>query len=691
MLRRLHTHTIPGGTVTSVHIFYTGPTNTTEQTNGMLLFTGSTYQLIAKDQSGNTLSGASGTWASTDATNFPVNSTGLISPASGIGGGSITFTHTASGQVGTVLISVLKTPGAVYFQDWGYNYANTAALMANIASATTTVDSTYNSGLPVPTGTYGVALYADGTNVNHASIDSTTSSRQFMGGASIVNTLTTTSGAPAILRTGLPGTFIRTWVLSVHKFDAPFTLQGTGGSGAQAYKIPAWIILDNNGGRANFLTTNGNDTAGQIATDCVIRNGSGQIGGGTEVTMGTLTTELTNAETWVEILLYEGRSSNIPSTRVGHFKIGSVPSLTYGVVNEGPMVGNPPAAAVPGPQEISIIGENFNQVPPIHNDYHVVFGNMLVNGDTYGDPFGVLADISSPTLTGISGGTITQGDLTDTITLTGTNFNANCWPVFSNAKIYAQSITVNSSTQITVVVSVDSTATTGAGTVKIYNASSQINSATQVVTVNASGSKAIRQLSAFSATGVPTLTATLTGSTIVVGIAMVGGETVTGVTDNIGNSYTACRTGGTAYISNTSGAGAALDYWICKNATAGVTTVTVAGSSSTPGAYAAECLGLSATAPLQTCNSVYSATSSTTITGAAVTTTTASQIIFGSGVNPGAYNAISSVASPFTLGPNYTGNLICGAHYIASSTGTYTPTFTVGTAGTQMGSTITLT
>lgn len=487
--QKMQLYIATAATVTSVSLNYTGNTITQNVSmyGGMLMMTGTTYTLIAKDQSGNTLSNGSGTWV-TNATlansNFQINSSGVVTPNANADGGNITFTHTASGQVGTVLISVLKTPGAVYQQDWGYNYANTAALMANIWSNVGS-DSNYNSGLPVTTGPSN-ALYIDGLGANHASIDSTTTARLFMGNNAIVNTLPVTIGGHAILRTnmGTPS-FTRLFAISVQRYDPPFTLHGTNVS-SQAYKIAPWVIVDQNGGRVNFELSNGNGTSGKLSTDCVTRGSSSQIGGGTSLNNGNLTTELTNGEWWVNGFVYEDGSSNIMSARFCHFKIGDVPAMTYGplaTVNEGPMLGNPPAGPVPKGQEYSAVGENFNEDPPVATDYHVINGWMVVDGETYGDPFGILADTTSPTLTGISGGTITHGTTGNSIVLTGTNFNLNCWPTFSNAKIYPQSRVINSTTQMTVVVSVDSTAITGAGTVLIRNRSSQVNSATQVVLV----------------------------------------------------------------------------------------------------------------------------------------------------------------------------------------------------------------
>lgn len=480
-----------GGSVTSVNLFYTGATSTQNVSlyGGMLLFAGNTYQILAKDQLGNTLSNGSGTWASSDATNFPINSSGVVSPAAGISGGTATFTHTASGQVGTVKLSVLKTPGAIYKQDSGANYANTAALSAKIWSSLG-VDSSYNGGSPAGTGsTQGSSLYQDGSDVNHFSIDTTTASRQFMGNPPILNTLPQTTGGYGIMST-LTNGFQRAWGLQLLRFDPGFTMVGAGG-GAASFKNGNWIDFSP-GGNAGMVMTNGNNSGGTggapggtIALGCLLNNSGTQVGGGSTTTVGTITTEFGLGEVWVSLILYENRGHNIMSSRVGWFKIGSVPNLTFGGVTvEGPMTGGPnPTFVPPSPTEYTPTTVNFNQDPPAATQYVSILQWQLVNGDTYGDPFGVLNDTSSPTLTGITGGTVTRGDTADSIVLTGTNFTVNCQPIFSSIYVLPQSITINSSTQMTIVVSVNSGATPGAFTVLVNNQSSQANSATQPILI----------------------------------------------------------------------------------------------------------------------------------------------------------------------------------------------------------------
>jgi Cellulase (glycosyl hydrolase family 5) len=462
-------------TVTSVSLFYNSAAATP-----MLLFTGTTYTMVAKDQSGNVLSGV-GTWSTTDATNAPVNaSTGVISPAAGIGGGTITYTHTASGKTASVVFSVFKTPGAIVAQGGISGLANTAALMAQISSSLG-VDSAYNSGLPVPTGSGGGVLYRDGLGVNHFSIDTTTTSRQFMGSGVMVQTIPTTTpvsdGALLYDPAGGMG-FTRAWGLQVFRFDPGFTTTGTGGGGA-SFKIGNWFPFSG-GGRVGIEL---DGSPPNITNDCIKLSGASTVGGAQSILASSITTEFSGGGFWCSLVMYEVRGGNIMSSRVWWFPIGSVPTLLGGVT-EGPMAGvASPSFTPPSPAEYQPTAVNYNQAPPV-SQLNVSFPLwMLINGDTQGDPFGVLADASSPTLTGISGGTIARGDTADSIVLTGTNFTLNCQPKFSSAYVLPQSITINSSTQMTIVVAVNSGATPGSFTVLVNNQSSQANSATQPILI----------------------------------------------------------------------------------------------------------------------------------------------------------------------------------------------------------------
>lgn len=476
------TLTVSGsGSVTAVKLYLNGQDVSTY--NGLLLFTGNAYTVTAKDQSGNTLSSGSGTWASTDVPNAPVSSGGVMTPGAGINTvpGVLTFTHAASGKVGSAPFSVLTTPPAI-FKQMG-SPANTTALMAQISSGLTT-DAAYNSGLPVPTGT-GSPLISDGGYVNHFAIDSTTPGRQFMGKAGMVNILSaTTPPRTAELKT-LSGSFMRSWGLQIIRFDPGFTSVGVGG-GAAAFKWGNWFNFSTGPGRVGPEQTNGDAPTGTIDNYCSVVTPAGGYPTG-DFQVGGLSTEYTAGETWVSLLLYETRGNNIMSSRWGWFKIGDVPSTPFGGITvEGPMQGGasrtgaPPAILQYEPSTV-----NYNRAPPPADQGVTIFDWMLVDGDTYGDPFGVLAPVgvATPTLTGITGGTVTHGTSSASVVLTGTGFNANCEPLFSNAKIYPQTITINSSTQMTVVVAVDATATTGLGTVLVKNKAIPASSGTQVVLV----------------------------------------------------------------------------------------------------------------------------------------------------------------------------------------------------------------
>lgn len=507
------------GAVSSVSIGYAGSFATDTMTRGMLLFTGSTYQLVPQDQYGNTLPTASGTWASTDATNFPV-SAGLVSPAAGIGGGSVTFTHTASGQVGTVNVSVLKTPAALVAQGSISTLANTAALMAQISNTITT-DANYNAGLPVPTGS-GSPLYTAGANANHLSI-TTASAHRFMGNSVMQSAIPSTSTATSQLQVPLSGTVQRYFGISLIQFDTNFTMVGTGGGNA-TFKPGGDILFPpsttGRGGRSMINGTSntgtGGNPGGSFSQVLFFTDGSSFAGGSGTVNYGAVTTEFYAGEVWCHMYLVESIGGNIMSSRDGWFKIGSVPSLSVGEASgivEGPVLGGPsPVVSLPKPSFYQPTPVNYIQAPPSVqlNTYIPLW--QIANGDTYGDPFGVLNDTSTPTLTGISGGTVAPGATASVIVLTGTNFTNNCQPVFSSTDILPQSIDrTGYPTQMSVTVAVKGAATTGAFTVAINNQSSQTTSATQPVTISAGGTVTSVNLFYNSAAAAPMLL--FTGST----------------------------------------------------------------------------------------------------------------------------------------------------------------------------------
>lgn len=472
----------PAG-VTSVTPAYNGQANPV-----LLLFAGQDYSgtpLTAKDQSGNVLDGTVGSWSSDDPTNCPINATtGVVSPNAGVTGGSILhYTHTASGKVGTVAVTVLKKPAAWAFSTKATDYASDTAFMADIINSVS-VDASYNSN--VPTGG-GSAKFNDGQNCNRITLDAT---RPFMGEKTFNVTIPAhpTGETSTSLRAYTPGQYSIAWALKVYRFDPGFDIWGiNNGSTGSAYKITPWLSWRGLGGRIGPTFANGTSTGGAtFSIDNQLQNGPGSVGGSGPLNIQNITTEFTAAEWWATFVRYEVRSSNIMSGRFWHFKVGTNPSswLTNASYPtgafEGPMQSGftPPLAG-----SFSGFGENMND-PMTADQHHAVAGLYVVDGQTYPDPFGLLASYqSSPTLTGITGGTVTHGTTGNSIVLTGTGITQLCSPVFSNTGIKVQSITINSATQMTVVVNVDSAATTGAGTVAVFNSASGATSGTQAVTV----------------------------------------------------------------------------------------------------------------------------------------------------------------------------------------------------------------
>lgn len=173
------------------------------------------------------------------------------------------------------------------------------------------------------------------------------------------------------------------------------------------------------------------------------------------------------------------------------------------------------------------------------------------------------------------------------------------------------------------------------------------------------------------------ITATLSGSLIVVGAANVGGRTVTGVTDNIGNAYTQATGAAGAATAGTLG----TDIWYRLSATSGVTSVTVtfSGAAGTfnKDVWVDEVTGFT-TAALDVANALNEGSgSATTDTGAAVTTTAAAGFVAaviatGSGIltNPKAGNEFSAGGDVVAN----TLNAMCAL--ISASAATHTPAWT---------------
>lgn len=474
-LAHMRRHPAGSSTVTAVNIFYNGQQLTGSALGGLLLRAGSTYTLVAKDQSGNTLSNA-GTWSSSDATNAPINaSTGLVSP-SALAAATFTYTHTASGHTATANATVL--PATTPISSESLTYANDAAFRANILSSVSS--GTYVT--PAPTGTTG-SLYTDGTNEGLFTLDNT---RPFMGNQTLLMTFPGGDASYGQLAAQFNGHTLRArvWLLVVKRYDPGFTTVGSGTGGAASYKDVGCFGWGNSPQGGDSRVAYSNTTGIYSSADLTLSGGI--VGGFDETSVGTESTEWSSGKYLADIVLYEARSGTVMAQRVWRFYLGDHPlttplsgvngGLLQAACNDGIAAG---LASYGNP-----FGLNYNRTRNVGQVlYKSVAYFEYVDGTTNGDPYGLLQDATTPTLTGISGGSIAHGTTNNSIVLTGTNFTANCWPVFSNAKVYTKSITVNSTTQITVVVDVDATATTGAGTVLIHKGAALADTATQTVTV----------------------------------------------------------------------------------------------------------------------------------------------------------------------------------------------------------------
>lgn len=482
----------------------------------LLFRTGSSYAFSAKDQAGNLLSGV-GTWSTSDGTDFPIDSTtGVLTPGAGAAGKgvTITYTHTATQHVATCTGTAVK-PTTTVRADAATNYANDTAFMANVGN-NLGVTPSYNSNLP--TGGSN-SLYVDGLKVNQITIDNT-AARQFMGNKVFNVAIPVGGGAPilsAALGQGYSLGLSRVWCMVLKRYDPGFSTVGTGNPGsANAYKDAPWFLwrpgID---GRSGIEYTN---TTG-IDLGCAVGSSSVQAGSSTR-TIGNGVGSAFNDGLWLlDFALYEIRSGRVMSARAWRTLLGTdVPSwLTNnsasgsptGLVEGGVL---DPNASPAQAYIVTPFGANYNQGVPTQYNKQVAFWEV-VDGTTYGDPYGILGTQPTPVLSGISGGTVTQNDTQKVITLTGTGFNYNCYPVFSNAGVRPSwlgdgvtPITLVSSTRIDVTVDVLGSASVGAGTVAIYNAGSQVTSATQAVTVQAAAPPGAPSASNASAANYLTLT-----------------------------------------------------------------------------------------------------------------------------------------------------------------------------------------
>jgi len=183
-----------------------------------------------------------------------------------------------------------------------------------------------------------------------------------------------------------------------------------------------------------------------------------------------------------------------------------------------------------------------------------------------------------------------------------------------------------------------------------------------------------------------TVSSSSSGNLIVVGFQLAGGSNTTttliSVTDNVGNLYSeagAARSVDTAE-------GSMVDIWYAKNSVSGAISVTITPNliGQTGGAVIWELSGVDATSPLNQTSVLNSQATSTTPTGASVTTASANQLIISL---VAVANTITGIAPGNTF-TNDSAVLLNGwAHLITSSTGTYSAQWTQSPSGTYASST----
>lgn len=482
-------------TVTQVIASYNG-----DPSGQNLFFAGQTYPLAANDQAGNTLAGA-GTWASSDGTNAPIDSSsGVVSPNAGMAAVTFTFTHTATGLQGTLTATILKTPPALLNSDAAPNYP-TDPDWRNVISA----NGSQGINVPASTGP-GNAKYNIAISPGRITLDSTV---LCMGQKTFRCTYQTDNNVPQLqgfLNTASPNTaYPAVHVLWVTRwapgFNSGVSVPGNNGS----YKDGFFLSNAGLSGRTGPDYSNGNGSTANIFIQCNLQVNNSTVGGQAETSVGSTTTEWTSGDWFATYYIYDTPTNNIMRSRSYRWRLGLHPvtdNLFSTTPVQGPMdVGQ----SVMSMNYLSPFGLNRNIPPTGTLSKNVVFW-QAVNGSLYADPWGIQGTQATPTLSGISGGSLAPGDTNKTITLTGTNFNLNTIPVFSNSSILVQSFTVTGGTSMAVIVNVPSNATTGAGTVAISNPVAGVTTSTQVVSVAAPAPPGAPTLSNASAAAFNTLT-----------------------------------------------------------------------------------------------------------------------------------------------------------------------------------------
>lgn len=181
-----------------------------------------------------------------------------------------------------------------------------------------------------------------------------------------------------------------------------------------------------------------------------------------------------------------------------------------------------------------------------------------------------------------------------------------------------------------------------------------------------------------------TVSATGSGNLIIVGVGGSSSQTVTGVSGGCSGSYLQV-TGARA----TESGGRFSDVWYCASSSAGATTITVtfsAASTARKEGYVHEVSGMDTSSPVDTAAALSNiASCSAPCTGAADTTTNANDYIIGVFRTAGICNN-TGAGGGFTNDDASSAG--CAVHDIVSATGTYTPTYSMSSAGVGAASTV---
>jgi hypothetical protein len=444
------------------------------------------------------LDGTVGSWSSSDPTNVPINATtGACAPSALPSVDPVlTYTHTASGKTATIPLLVLPGSYTAFWADEGENYVDTTDLRANVWGAA--------GNVPLATGGSGAKYNTASDEISHLSID-TTPIRRFMGRKTFLQEFPGGTGTPGGTLNANHFDKTRGWVWRVERIAPPgetgpsgttaqFQVYSTIGSPSFAEKSGPGFDFSGANGRAQVGISGGTSGSVYGNRDWFIADsnglGTGLASYGEPMTTGA-NTDCTTGGIWLfRAVLVEQRTRGLWSMRQFVAKLGQRPTWANSVQAEMASLNTILLHWGNG------LSWNWNTTRDTGQYFLRSIGPWeVIDGETYGDPLGLLGTQPTPTLTSIDVSSIAHGATSVTVTLTGTNFNDNCYPVFSNPGITVTPVSGGSaqsngahlvrtgSTTFAVTVNCASGATTGAGTVKIYNAASQASSATQVFTV----------------------------------------------------------------------------------------------------------------------------------------------------------------------------------------------------------------